>query len=283
MLQLLSKTQMRRSDWRITPQITAPNRITGWKKQLARFGVFAVWMLVWQVAAMAVGLEAILPTPLACLKALIAMLPKGSFWVAVAFTLGRIICGYVVGCVVGAVMGIAAYFVPAVGALLRPFMSVVRATPVVSFALLAWLWLSPKGVPILISSLMVIPVVFGNVCAGLESHSSQLREVAYVYGFSPVECMKNLFLPAVLPYFFAGCLTALGLSWKAGVAAEMLVVTENSIGMGLYDSKQYFEHADLFAWTAVAVMLSFLFEWVVKLIAYAGKRGAEGRSDEKDG
>ena len=179
-------------------------------------------------------------------------------------------------------MGLAAYFIPFIGAFLRPFMSVVRATPVVSFALLAWLWLSPKGVPILISSLMVIPVVFGNVCAGLEGHSSKLREVAYVYGFSHTECMKHLFLPAVIPYFFAGCLTALGLSWKAGVAAEMLVVTENSIGMGLHDSKQYFEHAELFAWTAVAVMLSFLFEGVVKLIAAAGKRRSEGRSVEQN-
>ncbi|MBR2460238.1 MAG: ABC transporter permease subunit [Clostridia bacterium] len=224
-------------------------------------------MLIWWVLSIAVGMEAILPSPLSCLKALVAMLPQKSFYVAVLYTLGRIISGYVIGCLAGALLGAIAYFVPILGAFLRPFMSVVRATPVVSFALLAWLWLSPLGVPVLISSLMVIPVVFGNVCAGLENHSPQLREVAYVYGFSPTECLKNLFLPAVIPYFSAGCLTALGLSWKAGVAAEMLVVTEKSIGMGLYDSKQYFEHADLFAWTAVAVMLSFLFEWIVKLIA----------------
>ena len=58
----------------------------------------------------------------------------------------------------------------------------------------------------------------------------------------------------------AGCSTALGMSWKAGVAAEVIGVVGGSIGERLYEAKIYLETADLLAWTVVIVAVSALFE-----------------------
>ena len=58
----------------------------------------------------------------------------------------------------------------------------------------------------------------------------------------------------------SGCSTALGLCWKAGVAAEVIAVTADSIGGHLYDAKVYFMTADLLAWTVLIVLISVTFE-----------------------
>lgn len=274
-----------KADWRISPRIGAPNRIRDWKKPLLRFGVAVLWIALWQAASMAVGLELVLPSPISCVKALFGLFPEGGFWLSVLGSVRRIAVGYVIGCVVGAAVGAAAYFIPAVGELLKPIMSIVRTAPVASFILLAVLWMSSDGVPMLISALMVIPIVYGNTYAGLKEHSAELREVAFVYGFSRRQCFLRLFIPAVKPYFSAGCMTSLGLAWKAGVAAEVLVVTDRSVGEGLYLSKIYLETPQLFAWTAVVILLSYALEKLIKLVArrFSEEKLLSGLQADKEG
>ena len=67
--------------------------------------------------------------------------------------------------------------------------------------------------------------------------------------------LRGVDLPQVLPYFRAAADTALGLSWKAGTAAEVIGLCSGTIGERLYTAKVYFQTADLFAWTAVILSL----------------------------
>ena len=76
-------------------------------------------------------------------------------------------------------------------------------------------------------------------------------------------------IPSLKPYFVSAARTSLGLAWKAGVAAEVLAVTPNSIGKQLYNSKLYLETSELFAWTAVVILLSLAIE---KLTGYFIRR-----------
>ena len=251
---------------RISPRITASNRHSRVRTLLTRFGVFIFWIALWQLAAMKVDLELILPTPLTCLTTLLSLLPTKTLWVAVGSSMGRIFTGYAIGCIIGMILGAIAYFLPIAGEFIKPLLTVIKATPVSSFILLAVLWMSPNSVPVLIAALMVLPIVFGNTLTGLSEHSAELREVAHVYGLSKLECARSLFIPAVIPYISAAALTSLGLAWKAGIAAEILVVTKDSIGQWLYYSKLYFETAQLFAWTVTVIILSFALEKIIKLI-----------------
>jgi NitT/TauT family transport system permease protein len=63
-----------------------------------------------------------------------------------------------------------------------------------------------------------------------------------------------------MPYFRSACVTALGMAWKSGVAAEVLCQPRKAIGTQLYYAKIYLETENLFAWTAVVVLLSILME-----------------------
>ena len=70
---------------------------------------------------------------------------------------------------------------------------------------------------------------------------------------------------------------ALGLCWKAGVAAEVIGIPDGSIGEHLYQAKVYLDTPDLFAWTVVIIVISLLFEKVFLGVIDWGVRKLERR------
>ena len=66
-----------------------------------------------------------------------------------------------------------------------------------------------------------------------------------------------------MPYLNGACASALGMSWKAGIAAEVIGTPLHSIGEQMYLSKIYMATAELFAWTFTVIVLSTIFEKVV--------------------
>lgn len=69
-----------------------------------------------------------------------------------------------------------------------------------------------------------------------------------------------IYLPQLQPFLLSACSVALGMSWKAGIAAEVIGIPSGSIGEQLYEAKVYLSTADLLSWTVVIVLVSVLFE-----------------------
>ena len=63
----------------------------------------------------------------------------------------------------------------------------------------------------------------------------------------------------------AACRSALGMAWKAGIAAEILATPRSAIGTELYYSKTYLETPTLFAWTLMVIVLSLVIEKLLVL------------------
>lgn len=220
----------------------------------------AFWIVLWQLASVAVGLPLLLPGPGTVAKALVALMRKGIFWAQVAFTLLRILGGFFMGATAGFLLAVLTEFVPVCNLLLSPAIRVIRATPVASFILLCMLWMKSGFVPAFIAGLMVLPVIWGNVSEGFRQTDKQLLEMTHIYGMGRIKMFLVLYLPSVVPYFHSACMTAMGMAWKSGVAAEVLCQPRKSIGTGLYFAKIYLETPNLFAWTAVVIVLSVIVE-----------------------
>ena len=124
---------------------------------------------------------------------------------------------------------------------------------------------------------MAFPILYGNLLEGLRAADPALGQMARVYRLSRGRRFLYVYLPQLRPYLVSGCSTALGLSWKAGVAAEVIGVVSGSIGGKLYESKIYFLTADLFCWTLVIVLLSVLLEKAVLLLLKFGYGRLEAR------
>ncbi len=245
------------------------------KKRLVTGAFVALFYIaLWQIASMAVGKSLILPSPLAVLAQLRSMVVTAPFWRAVGLSLSRVATGYLAGVLLGVALAAPCHALGLARALVRPLMGVIRATPVASFIILAIYFMSGSaGMPGLISFLMVLPVMFGNVLEGLDNASPAYLEMARVFRARKLNVALKIYLPAALPYAMAAALTSLGLAWKAGIAAEVLGNPELSIGRALRDSRTYLETPSLFAWTLVVILLSLALEALLRLaLQRAGAR-----------
>ena len=228
------------------------------------------WLAVWWIAAAAIRQSLLIPTPPEVLLRLGELAATAPFWRYTALSLLRITLGCVAGILLGILTAAATYRFSWAETILAPAIRVIRATPVASFIILVLLWVKTGCVPGVISAMVVLPVIWESVTAGLRAVDPLLVEFARSYRLRSGAVLRHIYLPAVRPSLSAGVCTAIGLAWKSGVAAEVLCLPKAAIGTQVYYSKLYLESPSLFAWTIVVVVLSMALEALAKRLLKLG-------------
>ena len=241
--------------------------------QLRRLAVLVFWIIVWALAAAAVGQELLLPGPLQVAHRLAALAGTVDFWLTLGRSILRVLTGIVSAVFLGIGVGLLTHKSILARELLSPVMTLLKSTPVASFIILALVWLGRGIIPVFIAGLMVLPVVWANTTAGLDGIDPHFLEMAKVFSLPRRRVLRRIVWPSVLPHLRSALRSALGLGWKAGIAAEVLTVPPYSIGKSIYEAKLYLETTELFAWTTAVVLLSFLIERVLlRLVDGIGRK-----------
>lgn len=242
-----------------------------------RIAAVLFWVFVWQIASMKIGQEILLASPVSVMRKLIELIQTAGFWQAVGFSFGRIIAGFFLALFIGICLAILSYRFTLAEMLLSPLITVAKAVPVASFIILCLIWIPSRNLSVFISFLMVLPVVYTNILEGIRQTDKNLLEMADVFSLSTGRRVLYIYLSQILPYLLSACTLGLGLCWKAGVAAEVIGVPSGSVGEMLYNAKVYLNTPDLFAWTIVIIILSFVFERCFLWILRCGVARAERR------
>jgi len=237
------------------------------KALLSRAGVLAFYLALWAVLAGAIAQPLLLPAPGDVFSRLLLLLPDPQFYRTLGATLTRTMLSYLLGIGAAVLLGALCVRFRLAEILLSPLLSAVRATPVTSFIVLALVWLSSPRVPVLTGFLMTLPVVYSALVQALRSIDPKLLEMARMYRFGRMKTLVHVVIPSVLPAFVQSCLAAIGLCWKAVVAAEVIGVPKLAVGSRLYEAKIYLETDSLLAWTLTIVLLSVLLEALLKKAA----------------
>lgn len=251
------------------------------KKALKYSLITLIWLVIWQLIAMVVGQDLLFPAPWAVAVRLGELMLTSSFYETVGYSLLRILLGMVIGTLIGALGGLLTAFSHLARDFFAPLLAVIKSTPVASFIILMVLWISRDLTPLFIALMMVTPVVWTNVETGILNTDKALLEMAQTYKMSCAAKIKHIYLPSITPYFVASLRSSLGMAWKAGIAAEVLLQPIISIGKMISDSKNLLETVDLFAWTVIVVILSVVIE---KLMVFLLKITLKKHSfDQKGG
>ena len=230
-------------------------------KRIVKYSLITlIWLVVWQVLSMIVGQELLFPSPLSVTKRILELMFTLEFYRTVGYSLFRILIGMIIGTAVGVVGGALTARFSLARDFFAPVLAIMKATPVASFIILLVLWLSRDVTPLIIALMMVTPVIWSNVETGILSTDASLLEMAKAYKMSRAKVLRHIILPSVTPYFLAALRSSLGMAWKAGIAAEVLLLPLISIGKMIAESKTNLETVDLFAWTAIVVILSVIIE-----------------------
>ena len=230
------------------------------KNALQILAVSAFWLGLWGLAAFLVDKPLLLPYPWVVIRRLGELLLTAECYAATLRSLCNVLLGILIALLLGILLAVLTHRFRGVRLLLLPLMTVIKTTPIVSFIILAILWIGAGGVPSFITVLIVLPIVWSNLDTGLSAVDGTLLEMTHVYRMPLGARIRHLILPSVMPYFLSACRASIGLAWKAGIAAEVIAVPLATIGAMLSDAKQYLEAVDMFAWTLLVILLSLLLE-----------------------
>ena len=243
-------------------------------RKIAKFCVpIAVYILIWQLLSMLVGSRLLLlPSPLDTLRSMGEIVSSKSGWQSIGMTVVRILAGFLLGCAVGIGFAVLTSHSRVFDWLLRPLRSLIKTTPITSFALILLVSVISGAVPVIVAMIVVIPMIWQTTEEAIKNRDVHLSEMAKIY-LSPWKKLRYVTLPQVLPQFFASASTALGFAWKAVITAEILALPKLGIGRQMQFHKIHVEIPELFAWTLLVILLSVILENTLKFaLRKAGKR-----------
>ena len=240
--------------------------MSGILRKIVRFSVpIAVYIVLWQLLSMLVGSSLLLPSPKEVCVSGFHILISAEGWRSIGSTLLRIVCGYFCGCVIGVLLAVLTAKSGVFAWLLHPLRTLIKTTPITSFALILLISVVSGFVPVVVSAIVVIPMFWRTVEESILGLDIRLKEMSYIY-LTPWKQFRFVTLPQVLPQFFATASTAFGFAWKAVVTAEILARPRFGIGNNMYLDKLYLDYADLFAWTILVILFSVTLESLFRCI-----------------
>ena len=193
-----------------------------------------------------------------------------SFWLSALYSLYRVLIGFLFAVIVATILAVLCQKVKILNEFISPVLRLMRAVPVAAFIILVFLWVKEKNIPTLIAFLTVLPIIWENTYNALCSVDKNLIEMALVMGMKKGSILRYITFPSIKPAYSAALITGLGFAWKSGVAAEVISRTEISLGNLLWIGKNAIDYDEVFAVTAVIVLFSVIFEYLLKMTLSKG-------------
>ncbi len=232
------------------------------KAVAAAGAVAAFWLAVWVLVAALVAQPLILPGPGAVALALLRLVCDGGTWAILAGSGARILGGLVFAAVCGGVLAGISSRSRAFARLVAPALSFVKATPVACVVVLLLIWLGSARVSIA-AVLMALLGVYFSLVEGLTQVDQSLEQMFRLHGVRGWRLFCAHTWREVLPFVLSCARAVIGMSWKAGVAAELIGMATGTVGERIYQAKLLIETADLLAWTVLVVAASWAYERVL--------------------
>lgn len=225
----------------------------------------AILFLIWSVAALIVNDEIILPKLSSVIERLFLNIGNGSIFKPLIITTYRVLFGIVVSIVLAIITSYMSYKFK-LEDYLSPFITLMRAIPVVSMVLIILFFTNKNTLSIIVIFFVSFPIIYENVLNGLKSIQKEKLELAEIYDINKIHKFKYIELPYIIKSLLLALTISLGLSFKAGSTAEVIAGAAGGLGDLLYMAKISFEMVDLIAVTFVIIFVSFLFESITKYI-----------------
>ena len=260
------------------------------KAAVAAGAVAAFWLAACALAAALVAQPLILPGPGAVVVTLLRLVCDAGTWAILAGSGLRILGGLALATACGGVLAGVSVRSRTFARLVAPALSFVKATPVACVVVLLLIWLGSARVSIAAVFLMALPGVYFSLVEGLTQADKPLERMFRLHGVRGWRLFCAHTWREVLPFVLSCARAVIGMSWKAGVAAELIGMATGTVGERIYQAKLLIETADLLAWTVLVVAASWVCErvlvWLLRasgsvawrVAVWAHGRGGRGRA-----
>lgn len=237
------------------------------KKGLLSLLSVCLLLLVWQVMAGYMEQPGLIPSVAELIKALFQLFGSETFYISISATVLRGILGLFISLGVALVAAILFARNDLLYELFRPLLTIMRSVPVISFILLALVFLDSESIPLMIAFLTMFPLLAENLTKGILNLQPGLSLMAHRFGISHINKLMHIYYPQLKPFLFSGLASAAGFGWRAIIMGEVLAQCAFGIGGEMKRAQLFISVPELVAWTIIAIVISFLTDKVINRLA----------------
>lgn len=228
------------------------------KKSILIILSITILLLAWQLLAMLVRLPDLVPSVPRLLSTLAALFASGSFYQSVMATVLRGTIGMSISLMAAVGVSFLFYKCEWMYELFRPLLAIMRAIPVISFILLALIFLNAESIPLIIAFLTMFPLLTENLTKGIRSRRKELSIMARQFKIGRWNRLTQVTYPQLKPFLYSGLVSALGFGWRAIIMGEVLAQCSPGIGGEMKQAQVFIAVPELIAWTVIAILISYL-------------------------
>lgn len=245
------------------------------RKNLPAILLTTLLLVLWQVIAMGINAQYILPSPIQILAKLWE-LRENLFLVQMPATMSVTLIGLAISIVLGIGLAVVMDLSPKIENALYPIIIASQTIPTTAIAPLFVLWFGYSiWSKVLVTILITFFPITITVYDGLKSTKREMEELLITYGAGKKDIFFKLKLPTALPYFFSAIKMAIPLSIIGAAIAEWLGAQS---GLG-YFSKRMMTQLDGAGVFAPIVLLSAIAMVSVAIIGYLEEKLIKWRKE----
>lgn len=197
----------------------------------------------------------IMPSPEITLFAIMQNWERGLILPNLWDTSRRVLLGFVWGLGLAVTLGIGMGLRKSIDSIADSWILIFLSIPATAWSILTLLWFGlNESAVIFFLGIISIPNLSINTYQGVINIDRDLMQMADAYGITYLTRIRNIVIPSILPYVFAGSRVTMGVCWRISVLAEMLGMT-SGVGYELMDNFRNFRMDQVFAWTAVFTVM----------------------------
>lgn len=239
-------------------------------------GVVLIGVLI-QAAGTLKGDALVFPGVGEILRAFLQLLTTGRTYQMIWTTLKHLMAAMAVSTVIGIALGVAQGLSRTVRHLFRPLTILLRSMPMIVLIVIIMVITPYDRVPVLASSIILIPMISEAACEGCLRPDRELIDVYRMNANFNLRVLFQVYLPLMAGYLKQAYINAVGMGVKLAVSTEYLVQTKNSLGKAVYTSAYFNEYQDIYAYALVMILLVLLVSEAPVLLGRLFSRAAEKR------
>lgn len=229
---------------------------------LRKIAIICGWLLLWQAAAIVIHNSILLEGPFGVLRRLFLDTKSLEYYRIIGHTLVTINGGFLLGMLLAVVLSGLAWKSPLLEEILSPVVHFLKASPIACFIVLLLIWAGSEKLAFYVAVLVAFPPIYLNLLEGFRNMPVEKLEVAKVYCMPLKNRLFFVYMPHLEPYFMSALKLTVGMTFKAGIAAEIIGTPDVSVGESIYMSKIYLDTTGVLSWLITVIFLSFLCEKV---------------------
>lgn len=223
--------------------------------------------VAWQLLSWQMAQPQLIPSFPDLMWALLRVVSSPGFLVSIGTTLLRACAGLLLSLAAASITAFLLNRSETIRFLFMPWLSLLRSVPVISFILLALIFLNPEMIPLLIAFLTMYPLLTENLLKGLMNRWDSWKMLARQFHLNAWNRLFQINYPQLKPYLFSGLASAVGFGWRAIIMGEVLSQCVDGIGKRMKEAQVFIDVPELIAWTLVAIVLSWLTDKLISRLS----------------